>query len=81
MLGVNLIHGAFFRRGDPSKLIASLMDDLSLTLDLLQRALEQFLEDPSVRGQKPVVLAEMTLRSLAPAPDAGHDDFLPQRIS
>src|SRR5437899_2031312 len=32
-----------------------------LTLDLLERALEQFLQEPAVRGQKPVVLAEMTL--------------------
>ena len=47
-----------------------------LTLDLLERALEQFLEEPSVRGQKPVVLAEMTLRSLSPEPDTGHKDFL-----
>jgi hypothetical protein len=145
ILGVNLIHGAFFLRDEPTKLIASLMDDLSrerveidmiefsghvfanvdnrlmslhlvesaltdaamftangkvvqpadvfykkpilvergsfrpatnLTLDLLQRALEQFLEEPAVRGQTPVVLAEMTLRSLTPGPDAGHDDFL-----
>src|SRR6266446_1025867 len=48
----------------------------NLTLDLLQRALEQFLEEPEVRGKTPVVLAEMTLRSLTPGPDAGHDDFL-----
>src|SRR6266576_3648394 len=47
-----------------------------LTLDLLNRALEQFLQEPSVRGQKPVVLAEMTLRSLSPGNDAGHEDFL-----
>ena len=145
ILGVNLIHGAFFRRDDPAELIASLMDELSrerieidmiklsgpafqnvdnrlmslqlvergltdaamftahgemvqpsevlykkpilvergsfrpatkLTLDLLERALEQFLEEPSVRGQAPVVLAEMTLRSLSPEQDAGHEDFL-----
>src|SRR2546422_7757503 len=145
VLGVNLIHAAFFLRDDPPGLIASLMDDLSrerveidmikfsgpafsevdnrlmslqlvergltdaamftakgevvqpsevlyrkpilvergsfrpatkLTLDLLERALEQFLEEPSVRGQAPVVLAEMTLRSLSPEPDTGHDDFL-----
>jgi hypothetical protein len=36
-----------------------------LTLDLLTRALDQFLQEPSVEGQKPVVLAEMTLRSLS----------------
>jgi hypothetical protein len=47
-----------------------------LTLDLLERAREQFLEEPGVRGQTPVVLAEMTLRSLSPEPDPGHDDFL-----
>src|SRR5438034_581756 len=145
VLGVNLIHAAFFLRDDPPGLIASLMDDLSrerveidmikfsgpafsevdnrlmslqlvergltdaamftakgevvqpsevlyrkpilvergsfrpatkLTLDLLERALEQFLKEPSVRGQTPVVLAEMTLRSLSPEPDTGHEDFL-----
>src|SRR2546427_9795136 len=145
ILGVNLIHGAFFRRDDPAELIASLMDELSreriemdmiklsgpafqnvdnrlmslqlvergltdaamftahgemvqpsevlhkkpilvergsfrpatkLTLDLLERARDQFLREPSVRGHQPVVLAEMTLRSLVPAADVGHTDFL-----
>ena len=47
-----------------------------LTLDLLERAREQFLEEPEVKGQQPVILAEMTLRSLEPAPDVGHEDFL-----
>src|SRR5713226_5144791 len=47
-----------------------------LTLDLVERALEQFLQEPAVRGQKPVVLAEMTLRSLNPGNDAAHEDFL-----
>jgi hypothetical protein len=47
-----------------------------LTLDLLQRAREQFLQEPSVRGQQPVVLAEMTLHSLTPEPDVDHTDFL-----
>lgn len=47
-----------------------------LTLDLLNRALEQFEQEPSVRGQKPVVLAEMTLRTLVAAADIGHTDFL-----
>ena len=47
-----------------------------LTLDLLQRAREQFLQEPSVRGQQPVVLAEMTLRSLTAEPDVDHTDFL-----
>src|SRR6266550_2403264 len=48
----------------------------NLTLDLLDRAREQFLEEPGVVGQKPVVLAEMTLRTLTAGPDAGHPDFL-----
>ena len=47
-----------------------------LTLDLLERARDQFLQEPSVRGQQPVVLAEMTLRSLVSAADVGHTDFL-----
>jgi len=145
ILGVNLIHGAFFPLDDPADGIASLMDGLTrerieidmiklsgpafqnmdnrlmslqlvehgltdaamftasgevvqpsevlykkpilvergsfrpatkLTLDLLNRALDQFLQEPSVRGQRPVVLAEMTLRSLIPGPEVGHTDFL-----
>jgi hypothetical protein len=48
----------------------------NLTLDLLDRAREQFLQEPGVVGQKPVVLAEMTLRTLTVGPDAGHPDFL-----
>ncbi len=140
ILGVNLIHAAFFRRDDPAANVASLIDELSrdrveidmikvsgpafpnvdnrltslllveqgltdaamftdkgevvqpsevlfkesilvergsfrpvtkLTLDLLERAREQFLEEPSVRGQTPVVLAEMTLRSPSPEPVQG----------
>lgn len=47
-----------------------------LTLDLLERAREQFLREPNVRGQQPVVLAEMTLRSLTAEPGVGHADFL-----
>jgi hypothetical protein len=47
-----------------------------LTLDLLERAREQFLQEPSVRGEQPVVLAEMTLRSLTPELDVDHTDFL-----
>jgi hypothetical protein len=47
-----------------------------LTLDLLERARDQFLREPTVRGQQPVVLAEMTLRSLIPKPEVGHPDFL-----
>ena len=47
-----------------------------LTLDLLERARAQFLAEPGVAGQAPVVLAEMTLRSLLPGHDAAHADFL-----
>jgi hypothetical protein len=47
-----------------------------LTLDLLKRALDQFSQEPSVQKQKPVVLAEMTLRSLTATADVGHTDFL-----
>jgi hypothetical protein len=47
-----------------------------LTLDLLERAREQFLEEPDVKGREPIVLAEMTLRSLIPGPEVGHHDFL-----
>ena len=47
-----------------------------LTLDLLTRAFDQFLQEPSVEGQKPVVLAEMTLRSLSASQDLGREDFL-----
>ena len=145
ILGVNLVHAAFFRRENPQKLIVSLMDDLSrgqvemdviklsgpafaevdnrlmslqlvelgftdaamftaagevvqpsevlhkrpilvergtfrpvtnLTCDLLECARDMFLQEPTVRGQQPVVMAEMTLRSLIPEPDVGHADFL-----
>ncbi len=145
VLGVNLVHGAFYARDDPAALVGVLIDDLSrarveidmiklagpafpgvdnrlvslqlveqglteaamlaasgdvvqpsevlykkpvlvergsfrpatkLTLDLLERAREQFLEEPGVRGQPPVVLAEMTLQSLLERPDVGHADFL-----
>jgi hypothetical protein len=145
MLGVNLIHAAFYRRKDPGELIGALADDLprerveidmikfsgpafpgvdnrlmslqlveggltdaamftaggevvqpsevlhkkpilvergsfrpatKLTLDLLERARDQFLQEPGVRGQQPVVLAEMTLRNLTSQPNFDHADFL-----
>src|SRR5206468_5255603 len=34
------------------------------TLDVLERALEQFIQDSAVQGESPVVLMEMTLRHL-----------------
>jgi hypothetical protein len=47
-----------------------------VTLDLLERAREQFLQEPGVRGQTPLVLAEMTLRSLSAESHPDHNDFL-----
>jgi hypothetical protein len=145
ILGVNLIHAAFYRAANPDGLVASLRDGLSrarieidmikfsgpafarvdnrlmslqlvelgftdaamftatgevvqpsevlykkpiliergdfrpatnLTLDLLERALEQFRDEPGVQGTTPVVLAEMTLRSLSSALKPEHEDFL-----
>jgi hypothetical protein len=145
VLGVNLIHGAYFRLGEPEALIGSLMDELSrervdvdmiklsgpafdgvdnrlmslqlveqgltdaamftaagevvqpsevlykkpilvergsfrpvtkLTLDLLDGARAQFLEEPAVKGQEPVILMEMTLRDLASGSAVDHADFL-----
>jgi len=145
VLGVNLIHGAFYLCGQPAGLIGSLMDGLTrdrmevdmiklsgqgfsgvdnrlmslqlveqgltdaamftaagevvqpsevlykkpilvergsfrpvtkLTLDLLAGAREQFLEEPAVKGQEPVVLMEMTLRNLTSASGLDHADFL-----
>jgi hypothetical protein len=47
-----------------------------LTLNLLEQAHEQFIKEPAVSGQRPTILAEMTLRGLIPQPDVGHPDFL-----
>jgi hypothetical protein len=47
-----------------------------LTVDLLERARERFVEEPEVRGSHPVVLAEMTLRSLSGESGVGPEDFL-----
>ena len=47
-----------------------------LTLDLLAGARAQFLEEPAVKGQEPVVLMEMTLRNLTSASGLDHADFL-----
>ena len=145
VLGVNLIHGAYFRHDAPEALVGSLMDELSrdridvdmiklagpafdgvdsrlmtlqlveqgltdaaiftaagevvqpsevfykkpilvergsfrpitkLTLDLLEGARAQFLEEPAVKGQEPVVLMEMTLGTLAAGAPVDHVDFL-----
>ena len=145
ILGVNLLHGAFYQRATPEGLITSLVDDLprerveidmirfagpafegidnrlmalqlvqhgltdaamftatgevvqpsdvlhrkpilvergsfrpatKLTLDLLERARQRFIIETEVAGEEPVVLAEMTLRSLSDGADLGHLDFL-----
>ena len=47
-----------------------------LTLDLLAGAREQFIEEPAVKVQEPVVLMEMTLRDLASGEGVDHADFL-----
>src|SRR4030095_17203684 len=52
-----------------------------LTLDLLEGALEQFLEEPAVKGEDPVGLRERTRRTLSEASRADgsrvdHADFL-----
>jgi hypothetical protein len=48
----------------------------NLTIDLLDGARRQFLEEPDVRGEEPVVLLEMTLRHFASEEGVDHADFL-----
>jgi len=48
----------------------------NLTLDLLTRAHEQFLEEPQVAGEAPIVLLEMTLQGLASERGIDQRDFL-----
>ncbi|MDB6123222.1 MAG: hypothetical protein JWQ71_2215 [Pedosphaera sp.] len=145
IIGVNLIHGAFYNRDHPEVLILSLLDDLTrerievdmirfsgpafagidnrlmslqlvqqgltdaamftaegevvqpadmlykravlvergsfrpiinTTLDMLERAQEQFLQEPSMKGEEPLVLMEMTLRNLLSESGIDHKDFL-----
>jgi hypothetical protein len=46
------------------------------TLDVLERALEQFLKEPALHGEQPVVLMEMTLRHLTTGAVIEETDFL-----
>jgi hypothetical protein len=46
------------------------------TLDVLERALEQFVREPDLKNEPPVVLMEMTLRRLATGDVIDHHDFL-----
>jgi hypothetical protein len=46
------------------------------TLDVLESARERFLREPDLDGREPVVLLEMTLRSLTGGRGVDHRDFL-----
>jgi hypothetical protein len=46
------------------------------TLDVLERGLEQFIKEPGVQGEAPVVLMEMTLRHLTTGAAIDAADFL-----
>lgn len=145
MIGVNLIHAAFYQHDDPAELIGTLLDGLSNTrvevdmikfsgpafhdldnrlmalqlveqglteaamftasgetvipgellwrkpvllergsfrpltnpmLDMLERGLEQFVKEPALHGEPPVVMFEMTLRQLQVGDAIDHRDFL-----
>lgn len=45
-------------------------------LDMLTRAEAQFVREPGLEGEAPVVLLEMTLRQLTVGDDINHQDFL-----
>jgi hypothetical protein len=47
-----------------------------LTLDLLARARDRFLQEPDLGDREPVVLLEMTLRSLTAEQGVDHRDFI-----
>ena len=46
------------------------------TLDVLERGLEQFLKEPQLKGEQPVILMEMTLRHLTTGDAIDAADFL-----
>jgi len=46
------------------------------TLDVLERGLEQFVQEPELQGEQPVVLMEMTLRHLTTGDKIDAADFL-----
>jgi hypothetical protein len=145
LIGVNLLHGAFYLHREPEALIRSLLDNLTwervevdmirfagpafarvdnrlmalelvrqdlteaamftakgeavqwaevlyhkpvlvlrgsflpvtrATLDVLERALDQFVREPDLKGEPPVVLVEMTLRQLTTGERIDETDFL-----
>src|SRR6185369_14300189 len=47
-----------------------------LTLDILERAYEQFAAEPDLHGETPVILMEMTLAGLGGAGAIEHADYL-----
>jgi len=47
-----------------------------VSLDVLERARDLFLKEPGVEGSVPIVLAEMTLRTLSEGDRVDHGDFL-----
>jgi hypothetical protein len=47
-----------------------------LTLDLLEKGLEQFRAEPELVGEEPIVLMELTLRDLHPQQGIDKQDFL-----
>ncbi len=49
---------------------------INTTLDMLERAQEQILQEPEMKGETPVVLMEMTLRNLLSESGIDHQDFL-----
>lgn len=46
------------------------------TLDVLERGLAQFLQEPELKGEQPVVLMEMTLRHLTTGDSIDTSDFI-----
>jgi hypothetical protein len=46
------------------------------TLDVLERAQEQFVQEPELKGEPPVVLMEMTLRHLTTDNEINEENFL-----
>lgn len=46
------------------------------TLDILERAREQFLLEPQMKGEEPVIIMEMTLHSVLEDSATAHKDFL-----
>src|ERR1017187_10364189 len=98
IIGVNLLHGAFYLHREPEALIRSLLDNLTwerVEVDMIQfagpafarvdnrlmalqleRQLEQFVREPDLEGETPVVLMEMTLRQLTTGERIDETDFL-----